>query len=397
MSETEPETSENEQYSYGERTEEYDQKKAFRPGEGRISGYISATLGILSLASVLCFIFPSYLTTPEFRESYDVDVLRWLLRAGWMTSVVFGLGTFVLNRRKRMGAVGLVCCGIAYLLGGWNVEIGDIRGNFALGVDWMVLDFLGSTILFVFIEKLWPKYADQPILRPEWRLDLWYFAFNHLAISVFLIAGHTFATRAFGWAQNDTLREGIQSLPIPVQVLLLMLAADLVQYWVHRTFHEVPALWRFHAVHHCTETMDWLAGSRNHIVQILVDRSLVTVPLFLLSAAKPAFDTYVVIAAFQAVFIHANVSWNFGPLRHIFATPQFHHWHHSRDKPAIDTNYAIHFAFLDKLFGSFHLPDDHWPKEYGTTKPLPSTFLGQLAYPFTRSESEESPGDAPAE
>jgi hypothetical protein len=57
-------------------------------------------------------------------------------------------------------------------------------------------------------------------------------------------------------------------------------------------------------------------------------------------------------------------------------------WHHSSDKPAIDTNYAVHLPLWDKLFGTFHMPGEHWPAEYGTTKRLPRTFVGQVLFPF---------------
>jgi lathosterol oxidase len=157
-------------------------------------------------------------------------------------------------------------------------------------------------------------------------------------------------------------------------------------YWVHRTFHEVPALWKFHAVHHSSEHMDWLAGSRSHFIEILIDRSLVMVPLYLLGADRAALDAYVLFAAVQAVFVHANVRLPFGPLKYVLTTPQFHHWHHSSDRPAIDTNYAVHLPVFDYLFGTFHMPEQHWPVAYGTTKPLPRSFLGQLAYPLRLRE-----------
>ena len=35
-------------------------------------------------------------------------------------------------------------------------------------------------------------------------------------------------------------------------------------YWGHRLSHTVPFLWRFHAVHHSIEQMDWLAAGRLH-------------------------------------------------------------------------------------------------------------------------------------
>ncbi|MGQ0505558.1 MAG: sterol desaturase family protein, partial [Myxococcaceae bacterium] len=213
---------------------------------------------------------------------------------------------------------------------------------------------------------------------------LTYFAINHLSVGALLLVGNHFAPAVFGWAVNARLQSEVQSLPIAVQVVGLIFCADLVQYWIHRAYHEVPALWKLHAVHHCAEHMDWLAGSRNHTVQILIDRSLAMVPLYLLGPDKLALDIYVVFAALQTVFAHANVGLRFGPLSYLLVTPQFHHWHHSSDKPAIDTNYAVHLPLFDLLFGTFHLPRLHWPISYGTVTRLPRTLWGQLAYPFRR-------------
>jgi lathosterol oxidase len=169
---------------------------------------------------------------------------------------------------------------------------------------------------------------------------------------------------------------------VVVQAVLLLICADFVLYWEHRIFHEVPRLWRVHAVHHSVETMDWLAGSRGHVIQVFIERSLVMIPLYLIGADKAALDLYVTFAALQAITIHCNLGIPFGPLRYLFVTPQFHHWHHSSEKPAIDTNYAAHTPLFDWLFGTYHMPDEHWPAHYGTTRRLPRTYLGQLFYPF---------------
>jgi lathosterol oxidase len=250
----------------------------------------------------------------------------------------------------------------------------------------LVLDLLFTGAVFVFIEKLVPKYEDQAILRPEWQLDLCYFGLNHVLISVFMLIGNHFAPAVFGWAVNATLQGFVSSLPHIVQFCLLLAFADFAQYWVHRGFHELPGLWSFHAVHHSSEHMDWLAGSRQHFVDVLATRTLAMVPLYLLGADKAPLDAYVVFAALQAVFIHANVRVGFGPLKYVLATPQFHHWHHGSDRPAIDTNYSVHLPLWDMLFGTFHMPDEHWPAQYGTTRRLPRTFLGQIAYPFRRTK-----------
>ena len=358
-------------------------EQSFRLGDGKISGYLSVSLGVLSLLGVLCYRYPSYLTTAELRAAYDADVLQQVLMWGMFASLIFALLTFILGKRRRMGAIGVLFIAAAYALGGYTIETGPVEASpMAFGLDWLILAFVVSAILFMFLEKVFPKYKEQVILRPEWRLDLFYFCFNHLLITVLLLAANYFAARVFGWAINDTFQAWMQSLPILAQVLILVFCADFVLYWSHRAFHEVPALWKIHAVHHSVEHMDWMAGSRNHVVQTFVDRCLVMVPLYLLGTTKEALDLYVAFAAFQAVYVHANVGIPLGPLKYFLATPQYHHWHHSSQRPAIDTNYAVHMPFYDRLFGTYHMPGEHWPSDYGTTRRLPRTWVGQFLYPF---------------
>ena len=59
-----------------------------------------------------------------------------------------------------------------------------------------------------------------------------------------------------------------------VQFVGIMFLTDVVQYWVHRAFHRVPWLWRFHAVHHSSERLDWLASVRGHPVNDIVANAL---------------------------------------------------------------------------------------------------------------------------
>jgi Sterol desaturase len=126
----------------------------------------------------------------------------------------------------------------------------------------------------------------------------------------------------------------------------------MAQYWTHRAYHEVPFLWRFHAVHHSVKTMDWLAGSRQHMLELIFTRVCVLAPLYILGFSEAAMNGYILIVGFQAVFNHANVHLPWGPLKYLIVTPDFHHWHHASDDEAIDKNYAAHYAFLDYLFGT---------------------------------------------
>lgn len=372
----------NDEYDYTERKVDMEGQKAFVPGEGRISGYLSAGMGILSFLGVLCFLYPSWFTTPEFRASYDVGFLRMLLAGSIWGSLGFGAWAFVRWKNKRKVAVGLAFTIAALALGGWEVQVGPVEHKpVTFGLDWFILGLIGS-IGFVFLEKAFPKYPEQVITRPGWRLDLLYVAVNSLGVGVLLLAGNRFAPAAFGWAIHDGFQSWVQSLPTLVQVGLLLFFADLVFYWMHRLFHTVPWLWRFHAVHHCSEHMDWLAGSRTHFFETLADRTMVMVPLYLLGASQQALDIYAVWVGIQAVFIHANFGLHLGPLEAIFVTPRFHHWHHSSEAPAIDTNYAVTFSFIDRMFGTYHMPEGHWPAHYGTVSPIPRTFVGHFLYPF---------------
>ena len=94
---------------------------------------------------------------------------------------------------------------------------------------------------------------------------------------------------------------------------------------------------------------------------------------------------YLVGVSFHAVWIHANMRLRFGPLRHLFVTPEFHHWHHSAEPEALDKNFAVHLPWIDRLFGSYYAPD-RWPERYGIDgDPVPETWPEQLVWPFRRS------------
>lgn len=358
--------------------------REFRFGDGKISGYISCSLGILCILAVLAFRFPELLTTPELRDAYDAEVLRELLKYGMWSALGFGVLTFCFNRHKKLGAIGIVAVLTAVFMGGYGIEGKAVEASaFYAGLDWLVLDLLFTTMVFIFIEKIFPKYREQVILRPEWGHDLVYFTFNHLIIGFFLLIANGFAPTFFEWAVNENLQTAVQSWPLVAQIILVIFLADFAQYWTHRLFHTVPWLWRFHAVHHSSENMDWLAGSRTHFVDTMVVRSLVMLPLYVVGASKEAFDIYVIFASFQAVFIHANFGLKLGWLKYLITTPQFHHWHHSADDIAIDMNYAAHLPVLDKLFGTYLQPSNHWPEKYGTVgTPLPKGIIRQHLYPF---------------
>jgi sterol desaturase/sphingolipid hydroxylase (fatty acid hydroxylase superfamily) len=358
---------------------------ALQPGRGLVTGILAFTLGLLCLLGVAAFHFPEYLTTPELRRSYDVALLRQLLFWSMVAAGGLALANIVFNRSRWLSSLAFALVVLAALLGGHKVEVDP---NFPdhtpyVGMDWFILDLLGSSLIFIFIEKLFALRRDQPVFRPEWQTDLQHFAVNHMLIGFMLLATNLVVHRFFGWAAHDGLRGWVAGLPFWGGLLLILLVADLVQYWTNRAYHEVPLLWRLHAVHHSVKSMDWIAGSRQHVLEILITRSLVLAPIYLLGFSKEVIDAYIVVVGFQAVFNHANVSVRLGPLRHVIVTPNFHHWHHSQDDEALDRNYAAHFAFLDHLFGTAVRSGRAWPERYGVRGDyVPDGFWKQLKFPF---------------
>jgi sterol desaturase/sphingolipid hydroxylase (fatty acid hydroxylase superfamily) len=353
-------------------------------GSGWVSGVLSAALGLTGLGAVLCFHFPELLTTPEARALYPLPWVRALLHLVLVGAFVLGALSLSLRRNKMLGTVGVACTLSAALLGGSRVaveaELG--RGPF-LGLDWFLLNLIVYSAIFIPLERLFARLPEQGIFRPDWRTDLTYFFVSALLVQVTTILTLKPAMVLFDWAVVPSVQQALGAMPGVLQFLLLIVVADFTQYWVHRTFHAVPLLWRFHAIHHSADHMDWLAGSRLHLVDVAVTRGLTYVPIYLLGFADGPLFAYLVVVSVQATFIHANVRFAFGPLRYLVATPQFHHWHHAAEAEAIDKNFAVHLPIIDMVFGTAHLPD-RWPSAYGIGggEQPPRGYFSQLWWPF---------------
>jgi sterol desaturase/sphingolipid hydroxylase (fatty acid hydroxylase superfamily) len=236
-------------------------------------------------------------------------------------------------------------------------------------------------VIFVPLERLFALHPRR-VLRQGWRTDVVHFLVNRsvlrigLLVSVVVIGGFL---RAFVPAP---LRAAVAASPGWVQIAAGLAIATIGGYAGHRAAHEVPLLWRFHRVHHSIRDMDWLAATHLHPVDETFTRSVAVLPLYALGFGRVSLGAFVVVIALQAVFIHANVRLNFGPLRWVIGTPQFHHWHHAREPQAYDSNYAAEFPLLDALFGTLHFPANRWPTQYGVDDTEPAGYLRQLAWPF---------------
>jgi lathosterol oxidase len=353
-------------------------------GSGWWSGVLSAFFGVLAFGAVICLHFPRLLSSPELRPHYPMDLIRLAIQAVILGAIFFGVLSAMLRRKKVLALAGMAFALGATLLGGASVPINEDLGNGpAIGLDWFLLDMLLMTLIFSPIEVLWPAYPQQSVFRPQWLNDVVYFLSTHLPIQVTTLIILLPATQLSTLLNVPIIPQAVDKLPWLLQFLLAVLVADLAQYWIHRGFHMIPFLWRFHAIHHSSKALDWIAGSRAHLVEDVVVRGGMLIPMMLV------FPQDMLVAYLFFVNIHATwAHCNFGPtvkwLEPWLIQPRYHHWHHTSQPEAIDRNFAIHFPWIDRIFGTHYLPrDDRWPDTYGLhQQQIPASFWGQFFHPL---------------
>jgi lathosterol oxidase len=318
-------------------------------GHGFVSGIVSAVLGITAFGFVLALRYPQLFGFAELRPLRSIAYVQGLIQLALVVSFLLAAVSAWLRTNKLLALTGIAfTLAAAALSGAGASDVADgAQARSWLGIDFFVLNLLLYSGAFVPLERLFALRTDQPVFRRDWPLDLTYFFLNSLLIEVLTILTLRPVAILFEWARV----EAVTSLPLIVQVPMLLLVADFTQYWVHRAFHASRWLWPCHAVHHSIEQMDWLAGSRLHLVDVIVTRGVTYLPIFLLGFSERALMIYVFIVAVQATFIHANVRWTMRGWRSVIATPAFHHWHHSAEPQSIDKNFAVHTPVWDLLFG----------------------------------------------
>jgi sterol desaturase/sphingolipid hydroxylase (fatty acid hydroxylase superfamily) len=242
---------------------------------------------------------------------------------------------------------------------------------------------LVAAAVFIPFERLAGLHPTQRTFRRGWATDVLTWLMNGLLLyAVLLLAlGGVDAVAA---ACAPQLRQWIETRPLWAQCVLALALGDLGVYGIHRLQHTVPWLWRFHAVHHSAEEMDWLVALRFHPVDLFLLRVASLGPLVAIHVTPAAIGLFIAVFAWQGWLVHANVRVPYGPLRWLLVSPEFHHWHHGAEREAHNRNYASLVAFWDVLFGTVHLPHGRQPLRYGIDERMPAGFVERFFHPFRR-------------
>jgi sterol desaturase/sphingolipid hydroxylase (fatty acid hydroxylase superfamily) len=176
-----------------------------------------------------------------------------------------------------------------------------------------------------------------------------------------------------------------QSWPLAAQIVLMVLAVDLIRYWLHRACHSVTPLWRLHEVHHSPDILYTLNVGRFHPLEKMLHFSCDTVPFLLLGVAPEVIAGYFLFYATNGFFQHSNLRLRYGWLNYLVGSAETHRWHHARTPQIAACNFGNTTIVWDLLFGTFRLPGPAAALEVGTEnpQPYPKNFWPQLWAPFS--------------
>lgn len=241
-------------------------------------------------------------------------------------------------------------------------------------------------VVFVPLEHFFAVRKSRVFYR-GWGTNLGWYFLNGVAATILLGPPTVLIAWLIHAAVPAAIPEAVQALPLWLRMILSLVVGEIGFYWGHRWCHEHAFLWRFHAVHHSAEHLNFLVNTRAHPLDLVFTR-LCGLPLLYATGLAsvvgphptliPAFVLFT--GSLWSFFIHGNVRWRFGPFEEVLASPAFHHWHHTYDDHK-DRNYSSMVPVMDRVFGTFYLPAA-WPERYGTATPMPDGLGGQLLEPF---------------
>jgi sterol desaturase/sphingolipid hydroxylase (fatty acid hydroxylase superfamily) len=145
----------------------------------------------------------------------------------------------------------------------------------------------------------------------------------------------------------------LDGLPLALQLPLVILWIELAKYLMHRAHHELPPLWRLHALHHGSERLYWLNNFRFHPLNHALNTAFALLPLLLLGAPAELLLTAALLTQPILMLQHLNVATRSGWLNRVISTNELHRWHHSADPREANANYGSALIVWDRLLGTY--------------------------------------------
>lgn len=256
-----------------------------------------------------------------------------------------------------------------------------------------LLFLLGAGSALIALERLLPLHPGQKILRQGWKIDLMHVFLTGIVIRLGMVSAMMVASVMAVSVVPEPVREAVRAQPDWLEFVELLILSDLCFYLAHRLCHAVPLLWRFHAVHHSSEQLDWLATYRVHPVDQILNSTMIALPALVLGFSPLPLLVYALIYRIHSPLLHSNARIDLGPLGRLFTTPRFHHWHHADQADAHDHNFGGQLAIFDRLFGTHYVPGERsLPVQYGIGGALAQRYPSHLLQPFGIASGQRAAG-----
>ncbi len=253
------------------------------------------------------------------------------------------------------------------------------------------------SVLVWLLEAFLPWRKGQAFFRKGLWIDTFYLFFNFF---LFSLVGYNAISNVGVELFNDFLglfgisnlvALEVQNLPVTLQLLMMFIIADFIQWNVHIMLHKVPALWEFHKVHHSVKEMGYAAHFRFHFMETIIYKSIQYIPLAMIGFGIEQFFIVHMFSLFIGHLNHANLGWDYGIFRYILNSPKMHIWHHAKELPQdrpYGMNFGISLSIWDYLFGTAHVPAEGRDIELGFEgdETYPEDFFGHIVAPFKRKK-----------
>jgi sterol desaturase/sphingolipid hydroxylase (fatty acid hydroxylase superfamily) len=254
----------------------------------------------------------------------------------------------------------------------------------------MLIPVLCANLIIWAFEFIQPFNLDWRPPGKSLRLDILYAVSTSLLITPLLKVGMLFLI-----VKHDIISSGIQiwpnDWPLYLQVPLAILVADLVVYCAHRWMHLSDTGWKIHIIHHSTEKMHFWAGSRSHVLNVILIYTGEVGVLLLMGVNTETLAMFTVFTAINGVIEHSNIELRFGFLNRIFSTADLHRVHHSTNIAVSNHNFGTATCIWDQIFGTYSLPSEPVRIQGILMHALPENYWGQLKAPFMLYRYEVQP------
>jgi sterol desaturase/sphingolipid hydroxylase (fatty acid hydroxylase superfamily) len=235
-----------------------------------------------------------------------------------------------------------------------------------ISIDWQQLRtalgdglwIVPGLVLVTALERMRPARPPGSYWRERFPLDVGAFAVVGLSSKVLgpaidALDSHLSFLRPSAWGGW---------LPLWAKVVVVLLVADLLEYWLHRAMHSFSKageiLWRTHVWHHAPPALTALAGYRGSFLQRLLFGACFLAAAILFDLHEPiGLATIAAISIVHELIIHANVNIGLGPLGAVISTPRWHRIHHAAEARLQLSNFGMRFTIWDRLFGTYTDPD----------------------------------------